>query len=44
MSVADHGAVLPAVVDDLAAHAAPENFDTIVNGGKHALVEFYAPW
>lgn len=22
----------------------PDNFDKIVNGGKHALVEFYAPW
>ena len=25
-------------------HAAPETFDKFVNGGKHALVEFYAPW
>lgn len=24
--------------------AAPENFDEFVNGRKHALVEFYAPW
>lgn len=24
--------------------AAPANFDSIVNGGKYALVEFYAPW
>jgi len=30
---------LPGVVD-----LTPENFDQIVNGGKHALVEFYAPW
>lgn len=22
----------------------PENFDSYVNSGKHALVEFYAPW
>lgn len=22
----------------------PDNFDEYVNGGKHALVEFYAPW
>ena len=22
----------------------PDNFDEHVNGGKHALVEFYAPW
>ncbi|KIZ01659.1 protein disulfide isomerase family A, member 6, partial [Monoraphidium neglectum] len=22
----------------------PDTFDSIVNGGKHALVEFYAPW
>jgi len=22
----------------------PDNFDKLVNGGKHALVEFYAPW
>lgn len=26
------------------AAAAPDNFDTIVNGAKHVLVEFYAPW
>jgi protein disulfide-isomerase-like protein len=30
---------LPGVVD-----LTPENFDKHVNGGKHALVEFYAPW
>lgn len=24
--------------------AAPENFDGLVNGRRHALVEFYAPW
>ncbi len=24
--------------------AEPEDFDKYVNGGKHALVEFYAPW
>ena len=24
--------------------AAPDTFDKFVNGGKHALVEFYAPW
>lgn len=23
---------------------APDNFDKVVSGGKHALVEFYAPW
>ncbi|KAL6766456.1 PDI2 [Auxenochlorella protothecoides x Auxenochlorella symbiontica] len=22
----------------------PENFDQVVNGGKHVLVKFYAPW
>lgn len=26
------------------AAAAPADFDKYVNGGKHALVEFYAPW
>lgn len=26
------------------APAAPDNFDKIVNGGKHVLAEFYAPW
>lgn len=30
---------LPGVVD-----LTPDNFDTIVNGAKHVLVEFYAPW
>jgi hypothetical protein len=43
VSVADHGLRL-AVVDHVAPHAATENFDSIINGGKHALVEFYAPW
>lgn len=22
----------------------PDNFDSVVDGSKHALVEFYAPW
>ena len=22
----------------------PDNFDTVVNGDKNVLVEFYAPW
>lgn len=30
---------LPGVVD-----LTPDNFDKIVNGGKHVLAEFYAPW
>lgn len=30
---------LPGVID-----LTPDNFDEYVNGGKHALVEFYAPW
>ena len=24
--------------------AAPDNYDSVVNGGKHVLAEFYAPW
>ena len=24
--------------------AAPDNFDKVVNGLTHAIVEFYAPW
>lgn len=24
--------------------AAPDTFDKVVTGGKHALIEFYAPW
>ncbi|KAL3130680.1 hypothetical protein ABBQ38_008070 [Trebouxia sp. C0009 RCD-2024] len=31
--------LLPGVQD-----LTPETFDKFVNGGKHALVEFYAPW
>lgn len=27
-----------------ALFVAPETFDKFVNGGKAALVEFYAPW
>ncbi len=23
--------------------AAPDNYDSVINGGKHAIVEFYAP-
>eukprot|EP00877_Chromochloris_zofingiensis_P001889 jgi/Chrzof1/11700/Cz06g06030.t1 len=30
---------LPGVID-----LTPDNFDKHVNGGKHALIEFYAPW
>lgn len=22
----------------------PDNYDSVINGGKHAIVEFYAPW
>jgi protein disulfide-isomerase A6 len=35
----DPTASLPGVVD-----LTPDNFNSIVNGNKHALVEFYAPW
>jgi protein disulfide-isomerase A6 len=28
----------------LCLFAAPDNFDKLVNGAKHALIEFYAPW
>ena len=37
--------MLPAsLADTLSCLAAPETFDKFVNGGKDALVEFYAPW
>jgi protein disulfide-isomerase A6 len=36
---ADPTESLPGVVD-----LTPENFDSHVNGGKHVLAEFYAPW
>ena len=38
--------MLPAafLADTLGCLAAPETFDKFVNGGKDALVEFYAPW
>lgn len=34
----------PAINCTRLLRAAPETFDKFVNGGKHALVEFYAPW
>lgn len=38
-SAQDPTVSLPGVQD-----LTPETFDKFVNGGKHALVEFYAPW
>ncbi|DBB07402.1 hypothetical protein WJX82_009936 [Trebouxia sp. C0006] len=34
----------PTVSLDGVQDLTPETFDKFVNGGKHALVEFYAPW
>ncbi len=39
MAADDPTQSLPGVID-----LTPDNFDEYVNGGKHALVEFYAPW
>jgi protein disulfide-isomerase A6 len=39
VSADDPTVSLPGVSD-----LTPDNFDKIVNGAKHALVEFYAPW
>lgn len=34
----------PCLLGVLLCAAAPDDFDKIVKGDKHALVEFYAPW
>lgn len=39
-----HGADDPTASLDGVVDLTPDNFDQYVNGGKHVLVEFYAPW